>query len=254
MSQSIWTQCAGASSLRAFEGDAWRVVENQQLIGTRKLVDSELEHELLERLIDGAKPGPRREPEFDGVHYLLATSFRYPPLRDGSRFGVRAARGLWYGSEEIRVALAEVAYYRLLFLEGTKADIAPLMVELTAFQARLRTDRAADLTVAPFVDAAEAISSPTQYEPAQQLGADMRSDGVVLFRYASARDAQGGVCIGLFSPLAFARKQPFNFKLWHCVVDRRGVELSRKDFIEKASFSFPREQFLVGGELPSPAT
>ncbi len=254
MSQSIWTQCGAVSSLRRFEGDAWRVVESQQLIGTRKLVASEAEHELLERLIDGAKPTPRCEPEFDGIHYLLATSFRYPPLRYGSRFGVRAARGIWYGAEHIRVALAEVAYYRLLFLEGTAADIAPLMVELTAFQARLRTDRAADVTDGPFTEFAPAISSPTRYDATQRLGADMREDGVVLFRYTSARDADGGACIGLFSPAAFARKQPFNFKLWHCVVDRRGVELSRKDFIEKASFSFPREQFLVGGTLPSPAT
>ena len=94
MSQSIWTRCGDASSLRSFEGDAWRVVESQQLIGMRKLVDSAAEHELLEELIDGAKPSPRREPEFDGVHYLLATSFRYPPLRYGSRFGVRAARSV----------------------------------------------------------------------------------------------------------------------------------------------------------------
>ena len=135
-----------------------------------------------------------------------------------------------------------------------EADIAPLMVELTAFQARLRTDRAINLTVEPFVELRDAISSPTHYEETQQLGADMRDAGVVLFRYSSARDAEGGACIGLFSPLAFARKQPFNFKLWHCVVDRRGVELSRKDFIEKASYSFPREQFLIGGQLPSPAT
>jgi hypothetical protein len=253
MSQSIWTRCGDASSHRAYEGDAWRVVENQQLVGTRKLVDSEDEHELLELLIDGAKPPPPRGADFEGLHYLLATSFRYPPLRYGSRFGTRAEAGIWYGAEGIGTALAEVAYYRMVFLDGTAASIAPLMVELTAFRASLRTDRALDLMAAPFAAFADEISSPVNYETAQRLGNDMREDAVVLFRYRSARDAEGGANIGLFSPSAFRRKEPFGFKLWHCVVDEKSAEFSRKDFVEKGRFTFPREQFLVDGKLPAPA-
>jgi hypothetical protein len=253
MSPNIWTQCAGASSVGRYEGDAWRVVESQRLVGTRKLVDSEDEHELLEQLIDDVKPAPPRGAGFEGLHYLLATSFRYPPLRYGSRFGTRGEPGIWYGAEEIRTALAEVAYYRLLFLEGTAAKLPTLMVELTAFQARLATDRAVDLTVGAFAAHRAAISSPSRYDATQALGRAMREDAVVLFRYASARDAEGGACIGLLSPRAFARKQPSNFKQWHAVVDRRGVEVARKDFVEKGWFRFPREQFLVDGALPSPA-
>jgi hypothetical protein len=253
MSQSIWTRCGGASNARSYEGEAWRVVESQQLIGTRKLVASDAEHELLEQLIDGAKPPPPRGPEFEGVHYLLATSFRYPPLRYGSRFGTRAQPGIWYGAEDIGTAFAEVAYYRLVFLDGTAADIAPLMVELTAFQAALRTDRAVDLTAGAFAEHDATISSPTTYDATQALGAAMREEGIVLFRYRSARDAIAGACIGLFGPRAFVRKQPHNFEHWHCVVDRRSVEMSRKHFLEKGHFAFPRAQFEVDGAIPSPA-
>src|SRR5690606_3863871 len=84
------------------------------------------------------------------LHYLLATPFRYPPLRHGSRFGTRHERGIWYGSESRRTAFAEVAYYRLLFLEGTRAELGPVTTQLTAFTARASTERGVDLLAPPF--------------------------------------------------------------------------------------------------------
>ena len=87
MPSSIWTRCAGRSSLRPLSGRAWRVVESQHLFSTRKLVDSDAEQALLEELIEEVKP-PTGVPA--GLHYLLFTPFRYPPLRHGSRFGTRA--------------------------------------------------------------------------------------------------------------------------------------------------------------------
>ena len=94
------------------------MVESQHLFSTRKLVDSEAEHRVLEELIEGHKPKGER-----GLHFLLATPFRYPPLPHGSRFGTRGQHGIWYGAVEQRTAFAESAYYRLLFLEGTAADL-----------------------------------------------------------------------------------------------------------------------------------
>jgi hypothetical protein len=253
MSQTIWTQCEGASSLGLYEGAAWRVVQSQQLVGTRKLVDSDDEHELLEELIDQHKPAQPRGPGFGGLHYLFATTFRYPPLRYGSRFGTRAEPSIWYGAETLPTALAEVAYYRLLFLAGTAAPLTPLMVELCAFQAVLRSDRAVDLTAGRFSAHAQEISSPVRYDLAQALGRAMRADGVALFRYRSARDPQRGVNVGAFSPGVFRRKEPCNFKIWNCVVVRDAVEFSRKDFLEKGRYRFERADFLVDGQLPSPA-
>jgi hypothetical protein len=97
---------------------------------------------LLEELIDRAKPPERTRGR---MHYLLFTPFRYPPLRHGSRFGTRHERGIRYGSESLRTALAEVAYYRFLFLDATSADLAPLATELTAYSVRTRTQTGYDL-------------------------------------------------------------------------------------------------------------
>ena len=123
MSRSIWMQCAGSSE-RSLTLDAWRVVESQYVVSTRKLVDSDEEQRLLEELIDGVKPPTPEGPEFRGLHYLLFTPFRHPPLRYGSRSGTTSERGIWYGSESRHTAFAEVAYYRLLFFEGTATDRA----------------------------------------------------------------------------------------------------------------------------------
>ena len=142
MSSSIWTRCAGDSELRPLRLTSRRVVEAQHQVATRKLVDSADEQALLEELIERAKP-----PDATGgrQHYLLFTPFRYPPLRHGSRFGGRHERGIWYGSEDRRTALWEVAYYRLLFLDGTRAELGTVMTQLTAFTVRMRTLRGIDL-------------------------------------------------------------------------------------------------------------
>ncbi len=47
MSSSIWMQCEGDSEARALQLVAWRVVESQHEVSTRKLVSSAAEQELL---------------------------------------------------------------------------------------------------------------------------------------------------------------------------------------------------------------
>src|SRR5450631_122879 len=99
MSPSIWTLCAARFKQRKLSRRAWRAVEDQSVNATHKLVDSDAEQTLLEALIDGAKPPWPASERMRGLHYLLSTPFRYPPLRHGSRFGTRAERGIFYGSE-----------------------------------------------------------------------------------------------------------------------------------------------------------
>jgi len=250
MSSSIWTRCAGDSEIRTLRVDAWRVVESQHQVATRKLVDSDDEQLLLEQLIERVKP-----PERTGgrLHYLLFTPFRYPPLAHGSRFGSRLEPGIWYGSETLRTAFAEVAYYRLLFLEGSSAAIGPVQTELTAFRALLRTARGIDLTVSPFSTYGPVLSSPVAYTESQALGRDMRAAGVQAFRYRSARDINDGVNVGAFSADVFGRRGPRALETWHSVATREQVELRRRDYFKRASYLFLRDDFLVNGILPSPA-
>lgn len=250
MSSSIWTRCAGTSEIKPLQVSPWRVVEAQHQLSTRKLVDSAEEQELLEEMIDRVKPADITRGR---IHYLLFTPFRYPPLKHGSRFGTRRERGVWYGSIERRTAFAEVAYYRLLFLEGTRASLGTLTTALTAFTARVRTTHGVDLVAAPFDVHRRAIASPTSYASSQALGTEMRKAGVEAFQYPSARDAQNGTNVGVFVPSAFGKAKPKSLETWHCAASNERVELAQSDYFKRERFAFPRAQFLVGGQLPSPA-
>jgi len=218
-------------------------------------VDSPEEQALLERLLDDAKPPIPSGPEFEGLHYLLATPFRYPPLPHGSRFGRREERGIWYGSESRETALAELSYYRLLFFAGTKGAVLPNTTPFSAFRARVATGAGIDLTAPPFAAERAAISSRTAYDESQRLGTEMRADGVEAFRYASARDPAGGTNVGLFTPAAFAAKRPrAPAETWSCTVTAAGdVEWVRQDVVTVRRLRHARAEFLVRGRLPAPA-
>ena len=250
MSSSIWTRCAGGSELRALRLEPWRAVESQHHVSTRKLVDLDAEQQLLEELIDAAKPADRTGGR---LHYLLSTPFRYPPLRHGSRFGGRFERGIWYGAETQRTALADVAYYRLLFLAGTAADMGLVITPLTLFTAQIRTQRGIDLTVEPFSRHRADLTSPSSYAVTQQLGSDMRNAGVGAFVFTSARDPERGTCVAAFDPAVFGRRQPRRLEAWHCAATKSGVEFARRDYFHPASHAFGRDTFLVDGILPAPA-
>jgi hypothetical protein len=202
MSSSIWTQSAGSSRIRRLTSEPRRIVEAQHRVSTRKLVDSDREQAILEQLLDSSKPP--LPADAGGLHYLLSTPFRYPPLAHGSRFGPRWERGIWYGSESLQTALAEVAYYRLVFLEGTEAPLAPLETELTAFTVPVMARRGIDLSSRAFERWGDALTSKTTYAGTQPLGRAMRAAGVEAFRFVSARDPGGGTNIGVFTAAAEA--------------------------------------------------
>lgn len=258
MSHTIWTQCAASSErIRALEHEVFRVVESQFENSTRKLVDSDDEQRVLEELLERVKPPVPSGPEFEHLHYLLFTPFRYPPLRYGSRFGRTHERGIWYGALERRTCFAETAYYRLLFLEHTKAVIEPLHVDLTCFAVGIRTTRGVDLTAPPFRRYRRQLVSKTSYAVTHELGTDMRAAGIEAFLFPSARDPEHGTNVGLFTP-CFAEKDvsTTNMQAWRCIVDRAKVEFRRRltSRASREQFSFTRDVFLVDGVLPRIAT
>ena len=253
MSSSIWTRCAGDSEIRPLRATPWRAVESQHQLSTRKLVDTAAEQELLEELIDGAKPPAPTALAGSTLHYLLTTPFRYPPLRHGSRFGTRSERGIWYGSESRTTAFAEVAYYRFVFLEGSAADLGDVVTDLTLFRVPARTRHGVDLSRRPFDAHARTIASPVTYTQTQALGAAMRGAGVELVRYPSARDPGGGTNVAAFGPQVVGRAKPRDFEHWHCIASRARVELAKRDYFGRETLAFERGQFEVNGALPAPA-
>ncbi len=251
MSPTIWTRCAGNSRGRALSGAFRRVVEAQFRNSTRKLVDSDAEQAVLEELLD-VYAKPPLPGDLAGLHYLLSTPFRHPPLRNGSRFGTRHERGILYGARELEAAFAEVAYYRLLFLEGTAADLGLLAVELTAFSFGVAARRAIDLTRPPFARFEAEISSKTSYAASQLLGAQMREEGVQCCLYVSARAAGRRTCIAVFEDV-FQPRRPTSEERWACAATRERVEFTSAGLLRApVRHACERGQFLVRGRLPAP--
>jgi hypothetical protein len=230
--------------------EVWRVVEYQYRNSTRKLVDTDEEQALLEAMIDSVKP---RTPRGLGpLHYLLSTPFRHPPLRNGSRFGTKSERALFYAARTVKTALTEVAYYRLVFLRGTKADLGVIDQQLTAFKVPIRAKVAIDLTSPPFSRFRGKISSPVSYADSHALGREMRADGVEAISFFSARDPKG-INFALFEP-AFGSNKPVAEEGWYCRASTAGVEMIRFSALTPQTHLFPRAHFEVDGKLPTPAT
>lgn len=249
MSSTIWTQCAGTSEIGPLGHTAWRVVEAQHRVATRKVVDSLAAQQVLEDLLNSAKP-----PVGDcTLHDLLCTPFRYPPLRHGSRFGGRHERGVWYGAGALPTAFAEVAYYRLRFLEDSTADLGMVEVDLSAFEAEVETAYGVDLTAPVFGSFTDQLRAPDSYAATQPLGSAMRAAGVAAFLYASAREPEAGLCVAVFSPEALvpSARDPVP-ETWCCFAERAGVEFGRQARSRSSSYRFDREVFLVDEVLPIP--
>lgn len=230
------------------------MVEAQHHVSTRKLVDSAEEHDALEALLEESKPKLAPDTELDGLHYLLKTPFRYPPLRHGSRFGTRQQHGIWYGSIARRTVLAEVAFYRLLFLTHSEAEISFVATEHTMYSARIATERGIDLTRGDFLEHLDSLTDRRSYAATHAAGTAMRELGVEAFVTRSARDDEGGDNVGVFVPRAFRTRTPeAEMQVWQCTTTTREVSFRRRAFLEQDLVVFSRAQLDVDGEIRAPS-
>jgi len=246
----IWAACHGADAIRPISGNLVRVTERQEQVATHALVDNLAEQALLEELLETSKPPPH--PGGHGLHYLLTTPFRYPPLRHGSRFGGAHEPGLFYGAREVPVALAESAYYRFLFWSGMVAPppAGRLTSEHTVFGASYATRQGIRLQAPPFDRFVAELAHPGDYTATQRLGSQMRDSGVEAFEYRSARVPGQRICVALYTPGGFACKSPTWQQAWICETRADAVSFYNK---ESGTTGFGIDQFLVNGVLPAPA-
>jgi RES domain len=252
MSLDIWTQCAGPNRVSPIGCKAWRVVEAQHKVMTRRLVDDLDEQNLLEQIVDEVKPPKPPGPQFARLHFLLFTPFRDPPLKGGSRFGTAAERGLWYGARLLETCVAEKAYYQILFAAGTTAKLKNLSCLWSAYQAEIKASRGIDFTSPEFAAFQGEISSPSSYASSQRLGANMRAAAVEACVYSSARCRKKGDAIALIEP-AFGSPYPLRAsQTWVCSLTGDGCQVAQVNVTSSEVFEFKRSDFEVGGVLPHP--
>lgn len=193
------------SDSRLWTGVVWRMVEAQHTASTMKLVDNTEEQHLLEALLEGGKA---TQPEnVLALDYLLATPFRYYPLRGGSRFRTNNDPGVFYGAESVRTAGAELGYWRWKFLRDA-VDLDRLEpVAHTAFCADIKT-QVIDLRSPPFDTEAAAWLHPSDYSATQAFAQVARKAQIGGIQYQSVRDPKPAWCMAVLTPQAFAKRKP----------------------------------------------
>jgi hypothetical protein len=225
MSLPIWTPAALSSEARPFTGAVWRFVEAQHRVSTLKLVDTLEEQALLETILEDSKPV--LPPECAGLDYLLATPFRYGALYPhGSRFR-RAGRtlGVYYAALTVETALAEMAFYRLLFFADSPATPLPAnAADYTAFSASVKAERAIDLATPPLDRDSASWSDRVDYAACQSLADAARAADIAAVLYRSVRDPKAGTNIALFTAKAFARPRPLDRQTWRIRLSATGVQ------------------------------
>lgn len=247
----IWACCQGEAHTGSISGVLYRLVESQEQVATIGYVDTLEEQAVLEELLETSKPGyPETLPS--GLHYLLKTPFRYPPLPWGSRFGRTHEPGLFYGGLSVAAALAESAYYRFVFLWSMEAGLPAqkLNTEHTLFSAGYRTEKGIRLQSLPFDEFRALLTHPQDYSACQALGTAMREAGVEAFEYRSARAGGGELCGALFTPRALTGRVPLSCESWFCELTRTRVTF--KPAGTEPVYKFALESFLVDGQLPLP--
>lgn len=205
MSYTIWTPPAVASEAKPWSAKLWRIVESQHAASTMKLVDTAEEQLTLETLLDESKPPA--DTHGRRLHYLMATPFRYHPLRGGSRFRKVNDPGVFYGAERVPTCCAEIGYWRWRFLRDS-VDLQRIEpMPHTAFRVAVSTT-GVDLRVPPFSAQTEAWEHLADYTATQRLAAAAREASVGAIVYRSVRDPEAGMCAAVLTPAAFTKPVP----------------------------------------------
>lgn len=222
-----------AAAFCPFSGEVVRIVESQEQVATTKIVGNLAEQDLLERMLEDNKPGSI-DP---GLHYLLSTPFRYPPLKYGSRFGSTLEPSLFYASMELRTCLSECAYYRFIFwYDMASPPPNPIRTQHTVFRVELLSDRCVDLRSRAYDRLRSELQSAVSYATSQALGRHLRQAGAQLLIFESVRGP--GINAAAYTTEVFA-SAPGGQELWNSELSSQLVLLRGAGGL----FRFPLSEF-----------
>ncbi|MEM7460254.1 MAG: RES family NAD+ phosphorylase [Pseudomonadota bacterium] len=212
------------------------------MVSTLRLVDDLEDQALLEDILEDTKPPVPAACE--GLHWLYMTPFRYGLYPNGSRFR-RAGHsdGVYYVSEQQDTAVIETAFHLLLFYADSPETPFPRQpTEHTCFDVPISTDRAVDLTHAPFAEQAKLWMDPNDYGPTQDLEALARQNDIDLIRYASVRDPGRKPNAALLTCNGFAAQSPSRQHTWRLWFNKTGIHAICE--FNKDRFSLPTDVFV----------
>jgi hypothetical protein len=149
---------------------------------------------------------------------------------------------VFYASVHPTTAVAEVAFYRLLFFaESPETPWPANAAEYTAFSVEYATGRAIDLTAAPFEAHAPAWQHCTDYAECQALADAARAARIDAIKYRSVRDPDRGMNIALLTCRIFTRSDPVARQSWKLKLGSAGVIAVRE--APRSLIDYGRETF-----------
>jgi len=221
-----------ASASRGTRAKAWRAVEAQHIVSPLRLTrNNPVEQERLERILEESKPP--LPPAAANLHYLLATPFRYPPSRYGSRFRAWPDPGVLYAATHRRTACAELGYWRWRFLTDSPSLNEIPAAAQTLFQLGI-AGRGIDLTLPPLEAWSPQWRNPQDYAATHAVARQARIARHQWIAYASVRDPQSGRCYAVLDPAALKPRQPIAQETWYLTVTRSSAVWRR----ERETFVF----------------
>jgi hypothetical protein len=202
------------------------------MVSTMKLSDTREEQEIIERLIEETKPSIPEECRH--LDFLLFTPFRYSPSPFDSRFRrAGSTEGVFYAAEAAEPAVAEKAFYRLLFfVESPDTPWPANPGEYTAFSSRFAAANGIDLTRPPWVAEQRRWTELTDYASCLDLADACRATGVEAIRYESVRDPMARANLALLTCRVFTVSRPLARRTWRLYFSSSGV---------RAVCEFPRQ-------------
>lgn len=239
---------SAAGDLTSYASSVCRMVETQEYAATTSLVDDLEEQAILEQILDDFKPTYAEHTQ--GLHYLISTPFRYPPLRYGSRFGAITEPSYFYASESIHTCLAEAAFYRFYLIDGTETPFPKVIQsQHSLFFVEVLSTNTVDLTQISDSQVQRQLTDPISYSVTQKVGQQARKNGADLLRYFSARSQRLGINVAIDNHTIIQSEKPEDKVEYICQLDPQTGILR---FSQPRTFPvmFTREQFLVEGNLP----
>lgn len=142
-----------------------------------------------------------------GLHYLLATPFRYQPLNYGSRFRGPNDPGVFYCAESALTAGIELGYWRWRFLNDSEGieEIEP--VTHSAFSVDLKASTV-DLRKMPFLEDESQWCDSRDYSATQDFANSVRKKDVGVILYQSVRNSEPSWCAAVLRTNVFAKTKP----------------------------------------------
>lgn len=203
-----------AAGMAPLKAGLWRIIEGQYRSSTLRIVDTFAEHDVLEAMLEAAKPPVPSECQH--LDYQFWSPFRYGCYPHDSRFRRQGRTpGVWYGSEAPLTAICEMIWGMLRFFRASKGTPLPRRaVEYTAVQAQIETPFCLELTVGAWAARGDWMA-PTNYGDCLDLVDAFRASGGEAIRYASVRQPDHAANVAVLTCRAFAIPRPVALQTWH---------------------------------------